>query len=459
MSVERISRNGYLGLSGNHLNYFSIEGRESSSSSNTKDTFNDWHENTLDVGDFKVIPFGKGNDIPQRIQEAVLPNSFAHRTLKRKAELLIEQGPYIYTHVIDGRQYYRQPEKSPEILTWLEDIEHEQLLLKQAIDYYFEERVCTKIYRQRSGRLGASEPATIEHISSFKCRPAYKKNDKKKKPTHIIVGDWVKGDQKEMAVYPIFDKKNPDKYPVSIHVSNLPAYGIDEYPVPDILGALDWISNTTQTPKIFKAYMENSLNIKWHIQSPAKFWKDKRDILVANCKAQGTTYKESMLEDLKSKILDQLSEVLSGVENVGKFWHNEYVVSLLGGNAVEQGWKITPIDQKTKDWVESQVKMYDTAIYAMQAGLGLHASLAMVGADGKSNTGSEQYYAYAIHQKTATPIPEMIVTKALNDLIAIKFDSKYKVGFYRTKPEHQQDITNSQRTVPSTTAEDGNTVQ
>ncbi|MFI1770992.1 hypothetical protein [Thalassobellus citreus] len=450
-NTHRFHKDGYLSLSGNNLNYYEITGRGNTSSDAPTETFSDWQDNTLDVGDFKVIPFGKGKHIPNEVQETVLANSFARRALERKVELLIEQGPYLYKMKKDGTKYFREPIENPDVQAFLESINHEELLQNNATDYYFEKRVCVKVFRAKQGRLGKTVPAAIEHISASDCLLGYRKTDKNKKPTHVIVGDWVKQDLQKMKAYPLYDPKNPDKYPVAIYHQKFKTYGMADYPLPDIYGSLDWITNATNTPKIFKAFTKNALNIKWHIQSPAKFWEEKRDILEKNCKAQSPPipYKEKMLEDLKTEILDKLSELLSGTENVGKFWHNEYVIQLIGATAMELGWKITPIEQKTKEWVESQVKMYDTAIYAMQAGVGLHASLVMVGADGKSDSGSEQLNAYIIHQKTATSIPEYYVCKALNDILKTRFTSGEKVGFYRTTPERQQDITSSQRAMPT----------
>ncbi|WP_044403406.1 hypothetical protein [Lacinutrix sp. Hel_I_90] len=452
-NTHRLSKDSYLSLSGNNLNYYEVTGRGASGEeSGGKETFSDWSENTLDIGEFKVIPFGKANDIPNQIQDAVLPNSFAQRSLKRKVELLIEQGPYLYELKQDGTKYLREPVEDQKLQDWLENINHEELLHANSIDYYFQESTFNKIFRSKQGRLNTSSPAAIEHVSAFSCRLAYKKNDKRKKPTHVIVGDWVKQDKKEMVVYPLYDPKEPGKYPVSIFYKKFATYGMLDYPLPDIYGSLEWIKNTTNTPRIFNAFIENSLNIKWHIQSPSKYWDEKRDILKQNCQAENKIYKEQMLEDLKTEILDSLSSLLSGVDNVGKFWHNEYVITLIGANAVELGWKITPIEQKTKEWVESQIKMYDTAKFAMQAGVGLHASLLMVGADGKSDSGSEQLNAYIIHQKTATSIPEYYVCNPINHLLKVIFKTNVKVGFYRTTPERQQDITNGQRLIPTTAA-------
>lgn len=447
----KLSDDSYLSLADNNLNYFEIVGRESTNDPSIE-KFTDWKDNTLDVGNYKVIPFGISNDIPQQIQEAILPNWFANRATKRKAELLVEQGYYIYEQVVDGTKYLRKPIENQPITDWIESIGGEKIFHLNAIDYYAQEAVFTKVFRSREGRITQGVPVFVEHVSAFSCRLAYLKTDTRKKPTHIIVGDWVNNDKKTMVVYPIFNPLEPTKYPIAIHYVNLGAYGMQDYPLPDTYGSLEWIKNTTNTPKIFNAFGKNSLNIKWHIQSPQKYWEDKRTILQNNCKAANPVipYSEKMLETLKTDILDKLSSLLSGVENVGKFWHNEYVVELVGANAMEHGWKIEPIEQKTKEWVESQVRIHETAVNSMKASVGLHSSLAMVGADGKSDSGSEQYYAYAIHQKTATPIPEYYVCKAINDVIKVLFKTNLKVGFYRTQPERQQDITNSQRLITST---------
>lgn len=451
MNTHKLNRNTYLSLAGNHLHYYEITGRETTSNDAPQESFSDWKENALDIGDFKVIPYGQNNDIPQQIQSTVLANGFATRALNRKVELLVEQGPYIYAYAVDGTKYFREPKENSTITDWFESFTGEELLHNNARDMFYQGCYFNKIYRSRSGRLGQSSaaPVDIEFVPCTDCRLAYRKNDKNKIPTHVIVGDWVKQDKKELKVYPLYDSKNPNKYPVAIHYVKCASFGMSDYPLPDIYGSLDWIKNTTNTPKIFKAFTDNSLNIKWHIQSPEAFWDKKRQIIKDNLKADvenpNQPYKEQMLEDLKTEILDQLTSLLSGVENVGKFWHNTYVVQLIGANAVEQGWKILPIEQKTKEWVESQIKMYSTAIFAVQAGVGVHASLLMVGADGKSDSGSEQLNAFIVHQKTATPMPEFYVCKSVNDLIKAKFNTNEKIGFYRTTPERQQDITNSQR--------------
>lgn len=458
-NIHRLNSKDYLSVADNMVNYFEITGRDATKDTGpAQETFSDWEEKTLDLDQYKVIPFGADNDIPNQIQEAVYPNSLAPRIQNRKTELLFEQGPYMYKEVVDGRKYFREPVEDTKIKEWLEANNWEQSLIHNAQQYYYQNMVYMKVFRDRSSRLGTSTSsnlAVLQTLDGFYARLAYKKTDKKKIPTHVIIGDWKSAQKKDMDVYPIFNPLEPTKHPVSVHISKLPGYGMKNYTIPEIYGSMEWIRRSTSVPKVFKALTENSLNIKWHIQSPGKYWDDKRKLIKDNLRAQNPPgeYREQMLEDLKKQILDNLSRLLSGVENVGKFWHNEYVVELIGANAMEHGWKITPIEQKTKEYVESQISISDKADFATVAGLGLHAALGNVGADGKSHTGGEQLYALKIHQITSTPLPEYYTCKAFNDLLKIKFNTDIKIGYYHLNPEREQDITQSQRTVSTNPAE------
>ncbi|UOY07713.1 hypothetical protein L0P88_03980 [Muricauda sp. SCSIO 64092] len=454
MSVHRLSHKDYLGLHQDNLFYYEITGaeREATTEEVSKESFTDWRENAIDVGDFKVIPFGNDNDIQKRIQESVLPNSLAPRIQNRKVELLFEQGPFLYQEKVDGRNFFREPIENPRIKDWLEEIDYEELLLNNANDYYYNNMVFNKVFRNLGGRIGLGGIADLKHEEAFDCRLAYRKNDSKGIPTHVLVTNWEDYQNNEVKVYPLFDRKNPTRHRISMHFSKLKSFGLKDYAMPEIYGSLDWIDNSTSIPKVFKALTKNSLNIKWHIQSPAAYWDQKRKQIKENCQAAQppVQYQEKMLLELREQILGKLSTLLSGVENVGKFWHNEYVVQLVGANAVEQGWKILPIEQKIKEYVDAQIAISDKADFATVAGLGLHAALGNVGADGKSDSGSEQYYALQNHQRTSTPIPELIICKPLNECIKHKFNSKIKVGLYHLDPLRLQDITESSRT-PSIT--------
>ncbi len=448
--AHRITDNEYLGVSKGKAHYFQITGREASGSgaAKTQEDFNRWADNTLDLGDYKVIPFGSNNDLPSELQETIFPNHIAPRIQNRKIELLFGQGPYLYELKPDGKQYTRTPVENPVIQEWLNTIDAETLLMHQNTEYFYAEQVFTKIRNERAGRLGKnSAVAQIEALSVVNCRLAYKKSSNTKIPTHVIIGDWKDTSKKnEFEVLPLWERRDPSKYPISVHYTGFNSFGMATYTLPSIFGSLNWIKRSTASPKIIEAFTNNSLNVRFHITSPQKYWDDQRTILRKNAEAEGKVYKEKMLEDLEDEIFDSLSEVLSGVENVGKFWHNKTVVQMIGNSAVEQGWKITPIKQEVKEYVDAQIAVATKSDFAVQAGLGLHAALAFVGADGKSDSGSEQLYAYQIHQLTGIPVPELFTCKALNDIIRIKFNTNLKVGFYQIAPQKEEDTSESKRT-------------
>lgn len=447
--AHRISNNEFIGAANGKAHYFQIQGREATgtNASKTNEDFNAWKDNTIDLGDYKVIPFGTNNDIPNEIQETIFPNHLAPRILDRKSELLFGQGPYLYELKPDGKEFTRVPKEDAVIKEWLESFDYEPLLLFNTTEYYYAEQIYTKVRNSLGARVGRREAvASLETLSNAHCRLAYKRTDIRKKPTHVIIGDWKNStNKKDFEVLPLWDRNEPNKYPISVHYTGFKSFGLSDYVLPSTYGTLNWIRRSTIAPKIIEAFTNNSLNIRFHITSPEKFWKDQREILQKNCAAQQIPFTEKMMQDLEDKIFDGLSEVLSGVENVGKFWHNKTVQSFIGGKAVEEGWKITPIKQEVKEYVDAQIAVADKSDFATQAGLGLHAALANVGADGKSDSGSELLNAYQIHQLTGLPVPELYVCKAINDIIKIKFQSNLKVGFYQVAPQRQQDTSESNR--------------
>lgn len=448
MAGHRLSQNEYLGVANGKAHYFQIQGREAtgSNASKTNEDFTAWKENAIDMDGYKVIPFGSNNDIPNELQETIFPNHLAPRILDRKSELLFGQGPYLYELKPDGKQYTRMPKEDVNIQDWLDSIDAASLLLYNSTEYYYAEQVYTKIRNGRGGRTGqsAAVAAGIENLSNAECRLAYRRDDLRKKPTHVIIGDW-KNQAKDFEVLPLWDKNEPTKHPISVHYMGFKSFGLSNYVLPSTYGTLPWIRRSTIAPKIIEAFTNNSLNIRFHITSPEKFWKDQRAIMEKNCSAKGIKFTEKMMQDLEDEIFDGLSEVLSGVENVGKFWHNKTVQSFIGGKAVEEGWKITPIKQEVKEYVDAQIAVANKSDFATQAGLGLHAALANVGADGKSDSGSELLNAYQIHQLTAVHIPEMCVCKAVNDIMRVKFNTHLKVGFYQAPAQKQEDTSASNR--------------
>ena len=437
----KLSEDFSIRFADNNVYAFEVTGRTRDEHDSSQKNFADWTKTTVRVQDWEVIPHGENNDLSQEIQEPIFASNQGKRIQSRKVDLLWGDGPDLYTVDRSGDEPVRKySDDHKNIREWLEGFDAFEQLYCLSDDYYYTEVLYQKIFTDRGARIGSSSQiAKTEYMSTSECRLCYKKSNKTKKATHVMVADWGASQQKEYEVYPLFNPLEPDKYPVSISYTRKKSFATPYYAIPDVYGALAWIRRANAIPFILEALTNNSLNIKWHITSPAKYWAGRRKILQEIAKKEGREYKEQELEDLKKQILDNISKILSGVDNIGKFWHNEKIVEILGATRVEHNWEIKPIEQKTKEFIEGQLAIAKHAGFAEAAGMGLHTSLAGIGSDGKSDSGSEQLYAYQGHLKTATRIPEFYVTKTLNLLIKIKFKKEVYIGFRQNMIERQED--------------------
>lgn len=444
----RIDNDFHVEFADNNLYTFEITGRERTANDSSSINYSDWTKRTVAIGDWEVIPFGPDNDLPLEIQETIFSNHIAPRILTKKQMLLWGQGPMLYELKPDGRKFEKIPVINQAIQDWLDEMDYETTLLGAMKDYYYTDGCFDKVFTDRGARIGADNSiASIEPMASTTCRLAYKKGSKLKIPTHVLVGNWSEGKAKTYAVYPLFDPKNQGIAPVTIAYNKFASFGVQHYTVPDLYGSAEWIKRSNTIPYIIKSLTNKSLSIKWHITSPTKYWEAKEKILKKNAEKENRTYKAQELEDLKTAILKKITELLSGVDNVGKFWHNEKLIETVGATQVEHSWEIKPIEQKTKEFVESQLKIALHADRSTMAGLGLHAALGNIGADGKSDSGSEQLYAHQIHQLTELDIPESIVTKTFNQVIKQKFNTTIKLGFYRTSIQREEDKSSKNRVI------------
>jgi len=139
----------------------------------------------------------------------------------------------------------------------------------------------------------------------------------------------------------------------------------------------------------------------------------------------------------------KLGKVLSGEKNVGKFFTSEKVINDFGQM---ENWEILPIDQKVKDFIDSQVSIANKADSATTSGLGLHPALSNIMVDGKLASGSELLYALKLYLATEIDIPELIITKAINSAIEANWPKKrLKLGFYHDVVRTEDSITSKER--------------
>ena len=131
-----------------------------------------------------------------------------------------------------------------------------------------------------------------------------------------------------------------------------------------------------------------------------------------------------------------MTDVLSGKENAGKMLHT---IDLYDDNGNPISWKIEPIEQKMKDFVETQLKISEASTSAITSGMGLHPSLSNIMVNGKLASGSELLYAFKLYLSSDVDIASSIILEPINQAIAFNFpDKNLKLGFYHRSVKSEE---------------------
>ena len=383
----------------------------------------------LRIGSFNIIPRGEMNNFPLELRDLLDEANLPPQSLSTHEGLRWGQGPALYKIEYENGKRIRKWQEHKEIEGWLNSWDYKEYLEKANVDVIHVNYHGTKYYRNRGPRIGgAGRIEKLKHVSCVKF--ALEWPDNEDNINHIIVGDFEQPWKYGLTSFPIFDKRNPFSYPVSMTYNGKYTFALDvNYARSSFFGTINWITLDNSLPKLLSNYNANASAIKFHIEVPAKYWEDKQKMLEDQCQLKGVEYKDSMLEILKDKIFLKVAETLSGIGNVGKFLTTDSIFDELGQEYV--GWKITPIDQKITDFVNAQLDISKRAGLETTQGMNLHPALSNISSDGNLPSGSELLYAYKLYMIKSTEIPEMIVCKPINDAIEVNFPgSGIRLGFY-----------------------------
>lgn len=448
--VELHGNNGIVDTGDIAFTFETVENPRNLRNERMEDPTLNWVDQDYHIDGFRVYPYGSSNNLPKVLNEVIQKNYIAPGILKKKAQLLWGQGPRLYTEKYneDG-SITRQWVKDDEVQAWLDSWDAEGYMLAMDVDYQHLEGGFTKMYQQKGSRINKPWIAKLEHVNAEDARLASPQINPSRKATHCIVTDWRFKKIENLLnykSYPLFDFKNPFEHELSVMYSNMYSFCSEYYTVPDIYGSLEWLRRSTAIPLILKALSKNSINLKYHVISPDKFWNDMRDKLVEQATKRGVVYEESELITYKKNFLKRVADVLSGADNTGKFWHSVKYTEIDGNKIFEHGWEIKEIKQNIKDFVSSQIEISKHAAYATSVGLQVHTAIGNVANESNSDSGSEQIYAFKNYLATGVNIPEMIVLKPINYALAANFPAKkLKIGFYHDQPKKEEDVSPADR--------------
>jgi hypothetical protein len=209
-------------------------------------------------------------------------------------------------------------------------------------------------------------------------RPAAKSN----KVTEFLInpqfGFQKKVKREDCKVVPAFDPEDPTRYPLSlIHIKHpIPMqkyYGFEPW-----WGSEKWTSISNRVTDYYESTFENGFFLTHHVDIPDDYFEqDGLD--------------QDGQDELKNKVLDGISETLSGVEKANKILFT-FSKLTIDGRAI-QGIKITPIQNPIND--EAFIKMFNTSNLVQASSHGVRPELAGIAIGNDMGTSGKEIVASA----------------------------------------------------------------
>lgn len=394
-----------------------------------------WESAPAFVKGFKVVPYGANNDLPVVIRKIMDDNALAPGILERHIGLLYGNGPAIYRiEISETGQIMRKYVQDSEIQEWLKSWDFRRFLDMAMVEYKHMKGFFVRRYLNRGGRIGANRyvrklnvvPATTARFEwpEGEAMPSFE-NVK-----HICVGDFENNClHTGVARYPIYNHLDPFANPVTMSYHNSYSFARNLYSVPSYFGALKWILRSSEIPDIIRYLTENGISAAFHIHSPSQYWDRKLEQLRKKFPDKPDAFLDQKLDEIKEELFNGIVDVLVGKKNAGKFIET---VDFYDDDGNLCSWKVEPIDQKIKDFIDAQIKIGEKADSATTSSMGLHPALSNIILDGQFSSGSQLLYALKAYMASDVNIPEEIIFEPINQAIEANFPNKgLKVGFYR----------------------------
>lgn len=406
-----------------------------------------WDSDPSTVAGVRVVPWGTTDNLPTLVRDLLEKNNLGPGVMLRKAGLIYGQGPQLYRTAIENNEVNRQWCEDSQIQDWLDSWDYRRFIRDAIVEYNHMGGIFVKYRSGKGVRIGRQWISSLEVLHSKDCRLVWPETGFKNLDSvnQILVGDLESYRQRDIYLYPTFDKYNPTASEVAVGYHCLRSYGRQFYAVSSFLGSLPWMENANELPRIIKALNKNMMAGAYIVHEPAGYWDDKRIKLIEMDASRSNAEIDALLNTEREQVVKNIAEVMAGSKNAGKFFTAVDFIDPQSGK--EQSWKIEPIEMNIDKYIEAQVKVSRIADSSTTSGLGINPALANIIIDGKGDSGSQMLYALKIFYGADTTIPEEIVLEAINDAIAINFPRKrdVRLGLYRQVINKEDNVTASDR--------------
>ncbi|MDR1098011.1 MAG: hypothetical protein LBL57_07765 [Tannerella sp.] len=305
---------------------------------------------SLTVSGRKILAWRSSNDFPRWADKIITSTGVLNTGLKFIRNLTIGQG--IYACRVDGYD-----DRGNEILKPYHDPDVNRILLSRKTRRYLEKVLRDYLkfgsaFVQFVPNVDGSRITGLNTVNAYFCRIT--EQDKNGFEQCCVSGKWpdMPGES-DFLFYDALQEYDPEtdldirKFEGKAKDSSMFILrdswsNRDTYSEPVWMACYTagWIDIAKSIPKYLRKVYKNQASWKWHVQIPYSFWEKK--------------FPESEYEDVKDResavnvYMDEVEDNLLGAENAEKPIFTHYTVNDLNGK-VEEEWKITPLDNKSKD--------------------------------------------------------------------------------------------------------------
>jgi len=352
----------------------------------------------------QYIPWGEDNLFPYNLLRLTIKNNIAPGIINTKIDFVSGKKIILYKeHIGENKKIEVEIVEDPEIEDWLEENEVDEQMTKIVTDDIWFGNFAVEFIRAKSGKKIAGfkhhDMMTVRAANPYKRIPVYK----------YLLNDWI-NDYVSMATEIMkFKREKPFAYPNSLYHVFRYFPGSFYYGLPDYIGSENWMRLANKIPIFHDKGMDNTYQIRWHIQIPQDYFEQ----------FDGDAKKE------EKRLREEMNDFLAGAQNAGKAFVTRYAKDHNGNK--KEGWIIEPV--KAEYFDEAFVKLYEQSNVAITSSHSIDPSISGVQTQGKLSSGSDKRISYDMFLKLKVPSFRKRILKPLYEVKrANNWNKKIKFG-------------------------------
>jgi len=354
------------------------------------------------VSNYKSKPWaywGAENDRPQKIVDENMQDGTSAGAIRFKILAHYGAGPYFYR---------RRVENDREIITpvAMEDLDQE------IQNFWFENDIQNFIqaiitdfewWNMYHVQYIPNEPRNkiirVKHQRTIDLRAEIRDQKDGEIKYYFLSRYWPDPKSGQFTRIPAFNKMDPFGQPNAIYQHRLISVDKDYYITPQWQSNLKWLAVAKKIPEWINSNIDNSLNIKYHIEIPESYFMN----LYPREHYESDEAWKKAVKEAEENLKKQIDDFLAGSKNVGKTFYTKFALDETGN--ILPGWKITPITNDLKD--EAWLNAYGTGAAAIATAHGVPPSLQGLILSNGLGTGSasdvREQFNYYLQLNTVIP--------------------------------------------------------